>query len=85
MSAFKLCENCTVRNCTSVPKKGNIKDTCKKRVSYKSGVSLMESALNNSPEGILKLVWEHGLQITESKRGYRVSRRKLSGKETIPL
>jgi hypothetical protein len=58
-------------------------------VPYKSGVSLMESALDNNPEGVLKLVWTHGLQITESsstsKKKYRVVRRRVSAKDTIPL
>jgi hypothetical protein len=85
MSAFRLCENCTVRNCTSTPKKGNIRDTCGKRVPYKSGVSLLDKIMEASPVAAVELVWDHGLQITEGKRGFRVSRRKVSDKDTLPL
>jgi hypothetical protein len=82
MSAFKLCENCTVRNCTSAPKKGNIRDTCTKRVPYKSGVSFLDKVMDTSPATAVKIVWNHGLQITEGKRGFRATRRKVSAKDT---
>ena len=77
MSDYVLCEQCTIRNCNTKPKKTTMGFTCRKRVAYRSGTSLMERAIDNSPEAVLKLVYDFGMQITEGKNGLKLSRREL--------
>lgn len=77
MSRYKICEDCTVRNCKRKPKKVKHGYKCFKKVPIKGGWPMVESALDNTPGDTMRLLHSFGLQLTWSpKKGLRVTRRK---------
>ena len=77
MGVYSLCERCSIRNCRDTPTKEKFGYKCIKRRVYRSSNSFLEVALENSPVDTMTLVHEHGLQITEGKKGFKISKRRL--------
>lgn len=79
MSAYKLCETCTIRNCRRRPTYVNqtVGYRCRKRVKIKGGFPFIESAMDNSPVETLAILHAAGRKVTafDPKKGYKIERR----------
>ena len=66
---WRLCANCTVRNCRKEPKPKTGGYYCNKRREYKGGFKLVEVAAKTNPVALLKVLYDHGMEVKETKRG----------------
>jgi len=78
---WRLCEQCTVRNCNKQPVPLKHGYTCEKRRAFQKGFKLLDIAMEHEVIDLMKIVFDHGLQIKENGAGYTISRRPLKENE----
>lgn len=74
---WKVCTNCTVRNCKKEPQEKTGGHYCNKRRGYRGGFKLIDVAMDNNPIDVLLIAYNAGLKIKETKKGLTTVPRRM--------